>query len=167
MAGVYPISMKLASSWANGDRGLLIGLLVGAVTLGSAMPHLIGAILAGEWRATLLASSALAVLAGLAINLVRTGPSYARAASFHIRYALQALTNRPLRLANIGYFGHMWELYAMWSWIGLFLAASFAETPGLSDPGRLAQLATFAAIGAGASAAWRVVSSQTGWAAPR
>jgi len=150
MAGVYPIGMKLASSWANDDRGLLIGLLVGAITLGSAMPHLIGAILAGEWRATLLASSALAVVAGLAINFVQTGPSYARAPAFHARYALQALTSRPLRLANIGYFGHMWEIYAMWSWVGLFLAASFATDSDLSNPDRLARLATFAAIGAGA-----------------
>jgi len=150
MAGVYPPGMKMASSWAKGDRGLLIGLLVGAITLGSAMPHLIGAFLADNWQATLLASSALTLLAGLIINLVQTGPSYARAPAFHIRFALQALTNRPLRLANIGYFGHMWELYAMWSWVGLFLAASFAETPGLSDPEQLAKLATFAAVGAGA-----------------
>ena len=150
MAGVYPPGMKMASSWANGDRGLLIGLLVGAITLGSAMPHLIGAFLADNWQATLLASSALALLAGLIINLVQTGPGYARAPAFHIRFALQALTNRPLRLANIGYFGHMWELYAMWSWVGLFLAASFATDPGLSNSGQFANLATFAAIGAGA-----------------
>jgi len=150
MAGIYPPGMKMASSWANGDRGLLIGLLVGAITLGSAMPHLIGAVLVDNWQATLLASSALALLAGLIINLVQTGPSYARAPAFHARYALQALTNRPLRLANIGYFGHMWELYAMWSWVGLFLAASFATDSELSNPDRLARLATFAAIGAGA-----------------
>ena len=150
MAGVYPLGMKMASSWANGDRGLLIGLLVGAVTLGSAMPHLIGAFLPGDWRASLLTSSALAVLAGLVINLVQTGPGYARAPLFRARFALEALTNRPLRLANMGYFGHMWELYAMWSWVGLFLAASFAEVPGLSNAEQLAQLATFAAVGAGA-----------------
>lgn len=150
MAGVYPVGMKIASSWADGDRGLLVGLLTAAVTLGSAMPYLIGVFAVHDWQATLLTSSVLAALAGLGINAVHVGPGYATTSTFRARYALKAFTNRPLRLANFGYFGHMWEVYAMWSWIGVFLAASFALAPGGGDTERLAKLATFAAVAAGA-----------------
>ncbi len=150
MAGVYPVGMKMASAWADGDRGVLVGILVGAVTLGSAMPHLIGVFALDDWRATLLASSALALLAGLAINAHRIGPGHVSAPRFKAAYALAAFTHPPLRLANLGYFGHMWELYAMWSWMGAFLAASFAAVPGMEDAQRLAKLATFATVGAGA-----------------
>jgi len=150
MAGIYPVGMKMASAWADGDRGVLVGLLVGAVTLGSAMPHLIGVFSLDDWRATLLISSALAAVAGLGVNAAEIGPGYARATGFKASHALAAFTHRPLRLANLGYFGHMWELYAMWSWIGLFLAASFAEVPGFENADNRAKLATFATVGAGA-----------------
>jgi MFS family permease len=150
MAGVYPVGMKMASAWADGDRGVLVGLLVGAVTLGSAMPHLIGVFSLDDWRGTLLISSALAAAAGIAVTAVEIGPGYARATAFKPSQALAAFTHRPLRLANLGYFGHMWELYAMWSWVGLFLAASFAQVPGFEHADYRAKLATFAAVGAGA-----------------
>ena len=150
MAGVYPVGMKMASAWANDDRGLLIGILVGAVTLGSAMPHLIGVFSLDDWHLALITSSALALAAGFAVNAVKIGPSYQLAPRFEAAQALRAFTYRPLRLANLGYFGHMWELYAMWSWVGLFLAASFAATPGFEHAAERAKLATFAAVGAGA-----------------
>ncbi len=151
MAGVYPVGMKIASSWAQNDRGLLIGLLVGAATLGSASPHLIGFFTLEDWRSTIIASSLLCLIAGIMINAVRLGPGYADAVRFKARYALRAFTDRSLRLANIGYLGHMWELYAMWSWVGLFLAASFSVAPGGDDAAGFAKLVTFLAVGAGAA----------------
>ena len=150
VAGLYPVGMKLVSSWARGDMGLLVGILVGALTVGSASPHLIDALGGLDWRFTVTAASGLAVMSGLLINLFRPGPALGRAAAFHSGMILRAWTNRALRLANFGYFGHMWELYAMWAWIGLFLHGSFALDPGGDGAAVLARLATFAVIGVGA-----------------
>ena len=150
MAGVYPVGMKMASTWAKADMGLLVGLLVGALTLGSASPHLINTLAVFDWRFTLVAASLLAVCAALLINLVALGPNVRRAAKFQSHFALQAWTKKSLRLTNLGYFGHMWELYAMWAWIGLFLNASFAVNPASASAPFLAKLITFATIGVGA-----------------
>lgn len=152
MAGLYPVGMKMAATWAKRDTGLLVGLLVGALTLGSAAPHLFNAAGGVDWRFTLLAASIMAAVAGLLINLVGLGPAHATGARFRPGAMLRAWTNKPLRLANLGYFGHMWELYAMWGWIGLFLQASFAARFGDAgpDPKLYANLATFAVVAAGA-----------------
>ena len=157
MAGVYPVGMRLAATWARpgagGDLGLLIGLLVGALTLGSASPHLLGAVPGLDWRGVYWAAAGLAAGCGLGINLAGVGPSAARAARIDPARMAQAWRSRPLRLANLGYLGHMWELYAMWAWLGPFLLSSFAAS-GLPHPGPAAEGAAFAAVALGALGAW-------------
>ena len=123
-AGVYPPGMKIAAGWTQRHRGTAIGLLTGAVSVGSAAPHLIRATWeASQWRAVLLVAAAMAVLGSALFALVvREGPYQAASAPINPSAAASVLRERGVRLATGGYLGHMWELYAMWSTIGIFLA---------------------------------------------
>ena len=90
MAGVYPIGMKLAATWAKGDMGLMVGILVGALTLGSASPHLVNALGGVNWRIPLAVASASALGAGALIGLVGIGPNRAPTPRFDPRVVMTA-----------------------------------------------------------------------------
>jgi MFS family permease len=148
MAAVYPVGMKLAATWAAGDLGLLVGLLVAALTLGSATPHLVAAFGGLDWHWPVAAAALGALAASGLIHLAGIGPSLPAPAPTRLGNALEAWRNRRVRLANLGYLGHMWELYAMWAWIGTFFAASFQLRYG-DRPPVAAELAAFAVVGVG------------------
>lgn len=150
MAGVYPVGMKLAATWAKGDMGLMVGILVGALTLGSASPHLFNALGGVDWRIPITVSSISAVVAAILIGLAGIGPNRAPAPRFDPHYVTTAWRDVPLRLANLGYLGHMWELYAMWTWIGVFLDASFAATLAPDRAAMVAKLGAFVTVASGA-----------------
>jgi MFS family permease len=149
LAGVYPPGMKILASWFRARRGLALGVLVGALTLGKAVPYLVNAVFGSAWRRSLLAASGLAVLGAVLVLLfVREGPFAPAAAPFDLTQAAKVLENRGVRLATFGYFGHMWELYAMWTWVPVMLRSGFALR-GL--PPAAAEAASFFVIGCGAA----------------
>ncbi|MER7722378.1 MFS transporter [Streptomyces sp. NPDC096323] len=162
LAGVYPTGMKLMVSWSGtAGRARTMGVLIAALTLGSALPHLIAGVGSLRWRDVLLAAAA-AGFAGsvIALLLVRPGPYAAKSApARNPRYALTMFTERGPRLANLGYFGHMWELYALWTWIPSFLLATPAAQ---SLPGSV-EITVFLTMGLGGAAGCLL----GGWGADR
>jgi MFS family permease len=150
LALVYPPGMKIAAGWFREGRGFALGMLIGALTLGKAFPHLLTAIFGAEWRQPMIVVSILAVIGGsLVLAVVRDGPFVAPTAPFDPHAIRKVLASRGARLATLGYLGHMWELYAMWTWVAVFATASFAAS-GMADATAAGSVAAFLAIGSGA-----------------
>jgi MFS family permease len=149
LAGVYPPALKLMSTWFREGRGLALGVLTAAVTLGSAGPHLVNALGGLDVEVVVVMTSILTALGGLVVvTAVREGPYPFPLAVFDPRQAGRVLRNRGVRLASLGYFGHMWELYAMWAWFVVFFREVLERDSG--PGGTAASLATFLVIGTGA-----------------
>jgi len=154
LALVYPPALKEMATWFRRGRGTALGVMVGALTLGSALPHLVKGVGGVDAGTVILATSILTLLGGVVISVLgRDGPFPFPSAPFDVRRAGSVLRHRPVALASAGYFGHMWELYAMWAWFGAFMTDEL-ESRDWTDPSRSASLITFAVIGVGALGCW-------------
>jgi MFS family permease len=152
LAWVYPPGMKVAAGWYERRRGAALGILIGALTVGSAFPHLLAAASASvPWRVLMLIASALAVGGGgIVVTFVGDGPYVARSARFDPAAVARVFTDRSTRLATLGYLGHMWELYAVWTWIAAFASASFGAGAGATPSSSAGSAMAFVTIGSGA-----------------
>ena len=130
LAGVYPVGMKIIAQWFRENLGWRLGVMVGALTLGTAVPYSLFALGARlDWKLLILLASALSVLGGLLVLFgVGEGPYLRTAPRFDARAAFRMFRTGEFRSQAFGYFGHMWELYAFWSLSSSYLAASFAQS---------------------------------------
>lgn len=152
LAAVYPPGMKELSTWYRKGRGFALGVMIGALTIGSALPHLVNWAGGLDWRIVVVTTSLLAAVGGsIARWGVADGPFPYPKARFELRHMRTLASNRAVRLTTVGYLGHMWELYAMWSWIALFYLEA---VPGLPND-RTAALTAFLTVSIGAvGCAW-------------
>ncbi|MDQ3071149.1 MAG: MFS transporter [Acidobacteriota bacterium] len=152
MACVYPPGMKLAASWFRVRRGTALGVIVGSLAIGKAVPYLLAA-LTSEWRVQVLILSG-GTVAGMVLiaGFAREGPFAGAAARLDPRAIAGVIRQRETRLATLAYLGHMWELYAVWTWFGAFAAAGFLAA-GHGAPAQAGSIAGFITIAAGAAGA--------------
>lgn len=151
LAGVYAPALKLISTWFKKGRGVALGSIIGALTLGSAMPYAINAMGGLDWRIVIATTSVASLVAAiLMVTCLRDGPYPFAKTTFSPRQIKETLTNRVFLLGTIGYLGHMWELYAMWTWLLVFVKARLVASD--IDSVYMASLLTFCIIAVGAPA---------------
>lgn len=162
LAGVYPVGMKIATGWGQRDRGFLVGLVIGALTLGTAAPHLLAWLGGADWRLTVIVASALSGLAAVLVLFTETGPYHTKSSRFQPKALWLAWTDVRLRRAYGGYLGHMWELFIYWAWLGVALHQSFSLQLPEEEALSLSKLIAFLAVASGAvSCIW------VGWQADK
>jgi MFS family permease len=150
LAGVYPPAMKMISTWFKSQRGLAIGTIVGALTVGKATPYLVHALPNVGVDAVLLTASAGALIAGLLVLVgFHEGPFPFAPRPFSWGLVGTVVSVKEWRLATGGYLGHMWELYAFWTWIPAFLAASAAASTANRESANMVSLIAFGVIAVG------------------
>jgi MFS family permease len=153
LAGVYPPALKLMSTWFRKGRGIALGILVGALIVGNAMPHLVNGLGGLDWRTVIYVTSALTLAGGLIAEFaVKDGPFPFPRATFDPSQVGRVFANRGVRLASFGYFGHMWELFAMYAWFLVFFSEALAVRG--APVGSAAAYATFAVIAIGGLGSW-------------
>jgi MFS family permease len=149
LAGVYPVGMKIAAGWGLRDRGTLVGLLVGALTLGTATSYFAAFLGQTDWRSVVIVTSLIGAAGALLVLGASLGPHHARAPRFTPAAILLIFTERRIRLPFLGYLGHMWELYAMWSWAAAMASASYAASLATAEAVQLGKLTAALAIALG------------------
>ena len=155
LAGVYPPAMKMIATWFRSQRGLAIGTIVGALTVGKATPYLIHAIPDVGIAPVILTASMGAALAGLLVAMgYKDGPHHFSSRPFSWNLVATVVAVREWRLATGGYLGHMFELYAFWTWIPAFLAASLVAAGRTEAPGLISLIAFLAIAAGGAGSVW-------------
>jgi MFS family permease len=152
IAGVYPPSFKLISTWYRAGRGMALGVLAAGIIVGNASPHLANALGGIDWRNVIYATSAMSAVGGLVAFTVKDGPFSFPRTVFDPRQFGLVFANPGVRLASIGYFGHMWELFAMAAWFLIFFGDHLVAQGGEALP--VAALVTFVVIATGAAGSW-------------